>query len=74
MRFLLLIIAIGAGFWIIKRLLSSRNNTQINNDKPPMKMVRCEHCKVHVPAQQAIQKDGAFFCCEAHSRQHKHKE
>ena len=74
MRFLLLIIAIGIGFWIFKHLFNSRKNTQTNNIKPATKMVRCEHCNVHIPYQQAIQQNDKFFCCEMHSKQNQPKD
>lgn len=74
MRFILLIIALGIGFWIIKHLLNSRQNTQSTKENPTTKMVRCEHCDLHVPAQQAIQKDEKYFCCEIHSKQYQQKD
>lgn len=31
-------------------------------------MLRCAHCDVHVPMDEATVVDGVPFCCEAHAR------
>jgi len=70
MRTLLLIIAIGIGYLIIKHLakgkkISSRP-TQSNT-----KMVKCEHCGLHIPEAEAVTSAGHFFCSEEHRHLHK---
>ena len=57
--------------WLIvhfaRRLLNARNK-QPDRDKPGKigRMVRCETCGLHIPEQEAIQKQGHFYCCKAH--------
>jgi uncharacterized protein len=40
------------------------------NKKSPtiatQKMVKCEHCGVHVPEKESIQSGNDFFCSQAH--------
>lgn len=71
MRFLLLIIAIGAGFWILKHLLSSsRKKTPTNNNEQTTAMVRCEHCGLHIPQHEAIRHKNKFYCSDEHRKLH----
>ena len=30
-------------------------------------MVKCENCGVHLPKQNAIEKNGQYYCCEEHA-------
>jgi len=34
-------------------------------------MVRCAHCGVHLPRSEAIGAEAAWFCSEAHQREHR---
>ena len=62
---LIIIIAIG---WLLFRLVKNWQNRLANKQpKPDEKidtMVKCVECGVHVPKQNAIDKNGQFFCCE----------
>jgi uncharacterized protein len=33
-------------------------------------MVRCERCSLHLPRNDALRSGDAYFCCEAHRREH----
>jgi uncharacterized protein len=34
----------------------------------PRPMVRCAHCDLHLPADEAVQSDGRAYCTPAHAR------
>ena len=34
-------------------------------------MIRCVHCGVHLPQSEALGTDAAWFCSEAHQREHR---
>lgn len=31
-------------------------------------VVRCAHCGLHIPKQEALNRNEVFFCCEAHRK------
>ncbi len=35
---------------------------------PPVQMVPCAHCGMHVPQSEAVQSDGRSYCSSAHAR------
>jgi len=71
MRYLLLIIAVIAALLILKQLYGSRK--QPTNKKIPASttVVRCEHCGVHIPKEEALCIDQQYFCSEEHRRLHR---
>lgn len=49
--------------WQEKNLIAKKNadkNSTIKN------IVKCSKCDVHLPEQEAIKKNGKFYCCEEH--------
>lgn len=69
----LLVIAVVAWF-LIKRLSGEspgrrRQDSSNHNKQTEERILACAVCGVHVPRSEGVTKDGAFFCCEAHSRQ-----
>ncbi len=36
-------------------------------------MVRCSHCGVHVPREEAVGSAGQFFCSETHLQEYRDK-
>lgn len=65
--------------WIIWRLVQSWHhrvlaNQQNNQASPPLTpqktamMVRCHHCHLYLPKEEALQFGETYFCCEAHQR------
>ena len=63
---ILVLLAIGLLLYII----IDRLWQQAKNAPPPPKkmekMVRCEHCGLHVPEQEAIQYHQQYFCSVEH--------
>lgn len=64
---LVIIVFIG---WLLFRLFRRWQNRIPT--KPPGSgekidtMVKCAHCGVHIPRQNAIENNEKFFCCEEH--------
>lgn len=69
---LIRLIAIAVLFWLLYRLiltlLSKTQRPTVQQPPPPegAPMVRCAHCGLHVPKNQAIEKNGEYYCCEEH--------
>ena len=36
--------------------------------RPPERMVRCAHCGVHLPENDALRAGGEYFCNDSHRR------
>lgn len=70
-RLLFLAALIGVFIWYWRRFKSRLKNVPARQPaEAPLSMVRCAHCQLHLPQQQAIEADGHWYCCEAHRTQH----
>lgn len=68
-RLLLLAVAIGVLIWLVRRAASDRGAAK--PPPPPAEagsLVRCARCGVHVPRQDAIQRDDLAYCGPEHAR------
>ncbi len=69
-RLLLLIAAIVVLVLLVKRILAASKDTR--DQSPRIKqgedMVRCAHCGLHVPANEAIRSGDRTYCSEEHRR------
>jgi len=70
---LIRLIAIAFIIWLViyiaRQLLQKHG--QSPGKKPAMKigtMVRCEHCGLHIPENEAINENGHYYCCEEHRK------
>lgn len=71
---LIRILIIALVVWLLLRMLKNWANTaQAAKDRPaPIEtMVRCEHCGLHVPKQEALESDNKYYCCKEHLRLHR---
>jgi len=75
MKFLLVLLVVGVGLWMLTaRLRGSRRDG--DDPKPPRRpaagkpqeMVECAHCGVHLPAADALAEGSRLYCSEAHRR------
>ena len=75
MKFLLVLLVVGVGLWMLTARLrgpgaGGRGNGAARAKQPtaarPVEMVACAHCGVHLPAQDALV-DGPY-CSDAHRR------
>lgn len=66
---LLIIVAI---VWLIIHLYrSSRQRSLMRHDPPPTQpvernMVRCGHCGIHLPREEALADEESYYCSEEH--------
>ncbi len=67
-RLLVIALIIYLVIQIFKRWAANKNaqaNAQQKN-QDEQKMVQCDVCQLHVPEDEALQKDGKFFCSQEH--------
>jgi uncharacterized protein len=62
-RLLFVLVVVLLVLWLVRRLLRSH---QPPHREISSRMVRCEHCGLHVPADEAVWGDHKSYCCEAH--------
>lgn len=67
-RLLFWIILIAAAFWLWRRLTSKPKATNKPQQTTVM-MVRCAHCGVHLPREQALQNHDQWYCSQGHLEQ-----
>lgn len=70
-RFLFIAIAILLVALIVRTLLQ---NSRKSEPRPRVleerDTVRCDHCGVHLPREDAVAAGGAYFCSEKHRIEH----
>jgi len=71
-KFLLLIFAVVAAWWLIRRLRGKDAAGDAPDpsarDHAPEQMVNCGHCGLYLPQDEAIAEGGKFYCCAEHRR------
>ena len=76
MKFLLLLLVVGVGLWMLLSRLRGPRGGEPDDDaerpkKPaakPVEMVVCAHCGVHLPATDALVLGPLLYCSDAHRR------
>lgn len=68
MKYLILLGVIGLVLWWLKtqRSSSSDKTESAKHSEQPQAMVRCAHCNVHLPREDAVQGSQGFYCNAAH--------
>ena len=66
-KFLLLILAVAAAWWLIKRLRGRAPGGGAPGAAPEQ-MVNCSQCGLYLPQSEAIAEGGEYFCCAEHRR------
>lgn len=51
---------------IFKRWAANKNTASSEQKPSSTVMVQCKTCKLHIPENEALQKDGEFYCSQAH--------
>jgi uncharacterized protein len=68
---LIRLLVLGLIFWLLYRMI----HRLLNKPKVPRDerrqvgstdMVRCAHCGIHIPKNEALQRDGRDYCSAAH--------
>lgn len=76
-RLLILVVVVLVAIWAFQRAVAKRHQTPPASGTPgtphagdgaSQNIVPCAHCGVHLPAPDAIEADGHFYCCQAHAR------
>ena len=67
MKYLLLLgVVFGVIWWIkLSRPASTENKSSVNSEGP-QHMLRCAHCGLHLPDNEAVMSRNASYCSEAH--------
>lgn len=69
MKILLLVVPVLLIWWIL-RLLRSSSPAAAGKTEPRVEnMVACAKCGLHVPENEAVSRDGKFYCSEKHARE-----
>lgn len=66
LRTLIFLLLLGLVVWLIRRWLLNKGAGQARQQKPGGRMLRCAHCGLHVPEDEALISDGQSYCCEQH--------
>lgn len=73
MKFLLLLLVVLVGVWLVMRPRKPVPPTSSPAPMPaasPQEMVRCTHCGVYLPRVHALPGQGGVFCDAAHRAAH----
>ncbi|NIR61301.1 MAG: hypothetical protein GWO02_18280 [Gammaproteobacteria bacterium] len=69
-RLVLIAVAVGAVVLIARQLLRREAPPRKAPLEAPHRMVRCAHCGVHVPEEEALFRAGTPYCSEQHRIAH----
>ncbi|WP_071872910.1 PP0621 family protein [Atopomonas hussainii] len=64
---LLLLGAVIAAVLLLWRRFKNRNATAQQQPTADEPMVRCQHCRVHLPKAKAIETSQGWFCSQQHA-------
>lgn len=78
MKYLLLLLALGAFFFV----MGARRGRPSQDQRPaaprppaaPASMTQCAECGVHLPEHEALPGRGGVFCSAAHRAQHEARD
>lgn len=69
MRIILLFLAVITIFWLVKRLFFNPDSSHMRSKSEGEELVQCAQCEIHLPKSNAIEVDGAHYCCKEHAKQ-----
>lgn len=70
-RFIIIALIIYLLIQIFKRWSAKMNESSAEKMVQDKKMVRCDICRLHVPENEALEKNGTYYCCQEHYEQKK---
>jgi uncharacterized protein len=69
LRFLVILAALFLVYLIVRKMLTKPASPKRPNAVQDVrKVVRCEHCGLHVPENEAVIADGRRYCSQEHAR------
>lgn len=66
---LIRLIVIGLIIYLLARIIkgwAANKNANKKKRSQETKMVRCDVCQLHIPEDEALQKNGHFYCSQQH--------
>lgn len=54
---------------IFKRWAANKNIQTVTKTEQQKLMVKCDVCQLHIPKNEALQKDGKYYCNQEHYNQ-----
>ena len=74
MKAVLLIFVILLGVWLWRSSRPTRPRQPKDDDKPPpLDMVSCAFCSIHLPAAEGIKGNNGVYCSAAHLAREEHQ-
>lgn len=70
MKVLLILAVVLIGVWLLRNRQgpSASGSTNRPVEPKPQDMVRCRHCGMHIPGNEAIAGKQGSYCCAEHQR------
>ena len=65
-RLIVIALIIYLVFHMFKRWAQNKNSASPEKQEKLKNMVQCEVCQLHIPENEALQRDGHYFCSQAH--------
>jgi uncharacterized protein len=65
-RILVIALIVWLVYRMIQRTLAKPEPEKPADAKLATDMVRCAHCGIHIPKNEALQRDGFYYCSEQH--------
>ncbi|MBE9515769.1 MAG: hypothetical protein IME93_02205 [Proteobacteria bacterium] len=74
-RWLIICLAVWLAVVILRRLIESRRqNTALKQSSPSSTYsatIACHHCSLHIPKDEALRKNGRYYCCNECSNEYR---
>ena len=76
MKYLLVLLVVGLGLWLLVKRVRGPQASEGRPTRPaaarapatPTVMVECAHCGLHLPSADALPEGSRLYCCESHRR------
>jgi len=66
LRFIIIALIVYLLILIFKRWAANKNSSSSKPQNKSTVMVQCKTCKLHIPENEALQKDGDYYCSQEH--------
>jgi uncharacterized protein len=72
-RLILFLFAVWVIYLFIRRALRNQRRDSSKTTPPAVDMVRCDLCGTHLPAPEALSRNGKHYCSRAHLKADREK-
>ena len=66
LRFIIIALIVYLLILIFKRWSANRNPPSSGQQDKSTVMVQCKTCKLHIPENEALEKNGEYYCSQEH--------